>query len=224
MVQEACARLGSAPDGLDETEAFNSQIAGIIESIHSNHYPLNLETITFIERSSGRANRLQQVLEREFQGGYISTDAGRVNSREMEIENIFSDAYDSNTKKHIFVAMPFSKAFDNIYYYGIKNSVDSIGGICERADHQEFTGDVMDWVKSRISKADLIIADLTGANPNVYLELGFAWGKNKKTVLLINNPDELKFDTKGQRCLAYDTDNIKNLETKLTNELKKLQF
>jgi hypothetical protein len=64
------------------------------------------------------------------------------------------------------------------------------------------------------------VADLTGANPNVYLEVGFAWGCGVPTVLLANNADELKFDTRGQRCLTYTK--IKDLEGKLALELKSL--
>ena len=51
------------------------------------------------------------------------------------------------------------------------------GYLGERADLATFTGDVMDWVRARISSANLVIADLTSANPNVYLEVGYAWGK-----------------------------------------------
>jgi hypothetical protein len=33
----------------------------------------------------------------------------------------------------------------------------------------------MEWVKQRIRGASLVIADLTTANLNVYLEVGYAW-------------------------------------------------
>ena len=78
----------------------------------------------------------------------------------------------------------------------------------------------MDWVKSKISSADLVVADLSGANPNVYLEVGYAWAKGVDTVLLIDNVDDLKFDVRGQRCLVYGS--IKDLEQKLSGELLKL--
>ena len=125
-------------------------------------------------------------------------------------------------KKRIFVAMPFASEFEDCFHYGIQGAVNASGYLCERADLQSFTGDVMEWVKNRIATADFVIADLTTANPNVYLEIGYAWGLNKKTVLLIKDTKELKFDTRGQRCLTYTT--IKDLETKLKNELANLSF
>ena len=75
-------------------------------------------------------------------------------------------------------------------------------------------------MRSRIENAELVIADLTGANPNVYLEVGYAWGKARPTVLVINKSDELRFDVHGQRCLRYQS--IKHLENQLSNELKNL--
>ena len=118
--------------------------------------------------------------------------------------------------------MPFANEFDDCYHYGIQGAVNTAGYLCERADLSSFTGDVMEWVKKRISTADFIIADLTTANPNVYLEVGYAWGLQKKTILLVKDANDLKFDTRGQRCLPYSS--IKDLEAKLTNELKEIEM
>lgn len=211
--------------GLDEIEAFSSQVAGIVESISAKDYPEHLEEIIFIEHSESRSERLSEVLKNLFQDGIIPTPKSSGTLKYMAVssaETLNSAGTNSENKKNIFVAMPFSVDFEDIFYYGISGPVNSAGFLCERADMESFTGDVMEWVKSRISSSSLIIADLTTANPNVYLEVGFAWGRDKRTVLLIKDPNELKFDTKGQRCLAYTS--IKDLETKLKSELEKLNL
>ncbi len=207
--------------GLDEVEAFKAQIAGIYDSILSDDYPEVLEEITFIERSNGRAKRLKKVLDEIFYQDSIpksKTDIPKIKT--SSLETLRSAGYESESKKNAFVAMPFSPEFDDIFHYGIQGAVNNSGCLCERADLESFTGDVMEWVKSRITKSSFIIADLSGANPNVYLEIGYAWGLNKPTLLLINDTKELKFDVRGQRCISYS--NIKDLENKLTNELNKL--
>ena len=79
----------------------------------------------------------------------------------------------------------------------------------------------MDRVRERVRTAKLVVADLTEANPNVYLEVGYAWGCGVPTVLLVKDAHHLKFDTRGQRCLPYK--NIKGLEDSLTKELKALR-
>ncbi len=123
-------------------------------------------------------------------------------------------------KPRVFVAMPFSEEMEDVFYYGIQNPVRQLGYICERVDREAFTGDILDQVKMRIENAEVVIADLTGANPNVYLEVGYAWGKARTTVLVANKKDDLKFDVRGQRCLKYQS--IKDLEKLLTTELKSL--
>jgi hypothetical protein len=124
-------------------------------------------------------------------------------------------------KPRAFVAMPFSEEMEDVFYYGIQNPVREAGYICERVDQEAFTGDILQQVKMRIENSEIVIADLTGSNPNVYLEVGYAWGKGRPTVLVANKKGPLKFDVQGQRCLKYQT--IKDLEKQLTTELKSLR-
>jgi nucleoside 2-deoxyribosyltransferase len=116
--------------------------------------------------------------------------------------------------------MPFKKEMDDVFYYGIQQSVRASGFICERIDRDAFTGDILDQVKKKIETATVVIAELSGANPNVYLEIGYAWGKGRPTILLIKNDQDLLFDVRGQRCLKYER--IRDLEESLKNELKEL--
>ena len=116
--------------------------------------------------------------------------------------------------------MPFADEMSDIFHYGIQGAVNAAGLLAERADLSAFTGEVMEWVRTRISGANLVVADLTNANPNVYLEVGYAWGKGVPTVLLVKSTADLKFDVRGQRCIVYSS--IKDLEQKLSNELREL--
>lgn len=208
--------------GLDESESFESQIAGFIDAVKSAEIPDQLERITFAERNFGRAERLNRVLDKIIPNGIIEFDTS------WNIKNVSSDAseklrsvgYASNSKKHVFVAMPFRPEMDDIYDYGISSAVRSAGYLCERADLPSFTGDVMQWVRERIRSASLVVADLTGSNPNVYLEVGYAWGCGIPTVLIVNDTDNLKFDVRGQRCIVYKR--IKDIEEKLSNEIQEL--
>jgi hypothetical protein len=123
-------------------------------------------------------------------------------------------------KPRAFVAMPFAPEMEDVFYYGIQNPVRQLGYICERVDQEAFTGGILEQVKMRIENAEIVIADLTGSNPNVYLEVGYAWGKMRPTVLVVNKKDDLRFDVSGQRCLKYQS--IKDLEKLLTAELQNL--
>jgi hypothetical protein len=209
--------------GLDEIEAFESELAGLIDAVTSGDYPEALHSITFIERNFGRARRLSAALERLLPNGSIPVDGrGSISNLEIGAQHTLRTAgYSSAGKSHVFVAMPFAEEMDDVFHYGIQGAVNSAGLLCERADLSTFTGDVMDWVKRRISSATLVIADLSSANPNVYLEVGYAWGCRVPTVLLARDATDLKFDVKSQRCVLYKS--IKSLEDALSRELQGLQ-
>jgi hypothetical protein len=208
--------------GLDEVEAFESQLAGLIETFTTPNTSSSLERITFVDRNPSRAQRLSETLSRLLPGGEVivkTPNAGSA-SKETLAQTLGQVGYASAEKPRAFVAMPFAEEMEDVFHYGIQGAVKEAGFLCERADLSSFTGDVMSWVKNRIETAELVIADLSGANPNVYLEVGYAWASGRSTVLVARDPAELKFDTKGQRCLIYK--NIKDLEQKLGNELKVL--
>src|SRR5690606_510026 len=100
-------------------------------------------------------------------------------------------------------AMPFDADMDDIFYYGIDGPVRRAGLLCERVDQDVFSGDILARIRSRIETAAVVICDLSRQNPNVYLEVGYAWGHRRPTVLLVRDVKELRFDVQGQRCLPY---------------------
>jgi hypothetical protein len=175
-----------------------------------------------VEEDQGRAERLAVLLDRLFKAlGPSTGGAGIMRTSPSTEERFRSIGYDSQSKPHVFVAMPFAETMDDVFYYGIQGPVKAAGFLCERADLSTFTGDVIDWVKHRIDSASLVIAELSDANPNVYLEVGYAWGRARPTVLLVRDASQLKFDVRGQRCLVYRK--IKDLEDSLRTELDNLK-
>lgn len=124
-------------------------------------------------------------------------------------------------RPHLFVAMPFSGEMEDVYFYGIQRAADATGFLCKRIDEESFTGYVLQQMKASIETSSAVIADLSGANPNVYLEVGYAWGKGTPVILLVQDTNDLKFDVRGQRCLTYKR--IWQLEEVLTRELETLK-
>jgi len=106
-------------------------------------------------------------------------------------------------KKRVFVAMPFSEDFQNVYEFGIYPAVRNCGLICERVDETHFTGDILKRIRKGIESASLVIADLTEGRPNVYLEVGYAWGKGIPVIIVAKKGENLHFDVRTQRCIFY---------------------
>src|SRR4051812_35028355 len=103
-----------------------------------------------------------------------------------------------------FALMPFSPEFDDIYNYGIKESCKNADAYCERVDEQIYHERILDRIYNQIAKADLIIADMTGRNPNVFYEVGYAHALNKPTILLTQNLEDIPFDLKHFPHIIYD--------------------
>jgi hypothetical protein len=101
--------------------------------------------------------------------------------------------------------MPFSAEFDAAYSMFIKPGLEDIGFSIVRADDLLNQRNIMQDVVSNIAEADLIVADLTGSNPNVFYELGIAHALDKPTILLTQSIEELPFDLRSYRVLVYQT-------------------
>lgn len=211
--------------GLDEAEALRAQLAGYLDALDSDQYPRALERITIVERNLDRVQRLQYVLNSAIpDNAIVLPKTKRAMARPPAIQRSHLTTLvgrDSASKPHVFVAMPFSEEMDDVFHYGIQAAVNSAGYLCERVDLSAFTGEILDRIKARIQTAALVIAEVTTSNPNVFLEVGFAWGTERPTVLLTREPDKLPFDIRGQRCLVYKR--IRDLEQALAKELQGLK-
>ena len=125
----------------------------------------------------------------------------------MATENIFA-----------FVLMPFHEDYDDIYRMGIKETASSLDIKAERVDEQIFQEGILERIYRQIEAADIIVADMSGQNPNVFYEVGFAHAKEKLCILLTKNPADIPFDLKHHRHIVYGG-SISKLRESLTEEL-----
>lgn len=124
-----------------------------------------------------------------------------------------------NIKKFVFVLMPFDESFDDIYAYGIKQTCVELNSYCERVDEQIFNERILDRIYNQISKADIIIADMSNRNANVFYEVGYAHGIGKNVILLTKNADDIPFDLKHFPHIVYNGQ-IKTLSSQLSTKLE----
>ena len=75
------------------------------------------------------------------------------------------------------------------------------------ADHLAMPGDVRAQVFEYTITAELVIADVTEKNPNVYLELGVRLTTGKPTILVSRDLTTLPFDIAGLRTIPIDDTN-----------------
>lgn len=211
--------------GLDEIEAALCLIEGCDCALRDGVCPPSLAKIIIVEFDQERYKRLNDGIEQSQCLSFKKTSIGPrgpSSSRSSGAnDRYFYQKPDREThggterreKPHVFVAMPFDVSMHDIFYYGIQAPIHKHDFLCERVDQQPFVGDVMDRVRQRIETSAFVVADLTGANANVYLEVGYAWGVRKPAVLLCSQASEKLFDVRGQNIIVYNS--IQALEKKL---------
>lgn len=123
-------------------------------------------------------------------------------------------------KPKAFILMPFAPEFDEIYTFLIQQGVHDAGFDVIRADDLLSQNNILRDILSSIVNSDLIIADLTGSNANVYYELGIAHAFKKPVILLTQDITELPFDLRSYRVIPYGTHFVKMSQAK--NELTEL--
>jgi hypothetical protein len=126
-----------------------------------------------------------------------------------------------------FVALPF-RGFDDLFDKAIKPAVEGCfgRGTCSRGDTRAVAEVIGDRIAEEIIRADVVIAVITGNNPNVMYEVGIAHSLRKPTLLLSDNLVEAPFDVIPQRIIKYQSQpapDVKGIKTALEKYLREIR-
>lgn len=100
--------------------------------------------------------------------------------------------------------MPFAEQYREVYQEIYKpvcarNNID-----CWRVDEIARPGSITRDIVEGILDADIVIADLTSRNPNVFYELGIAHSAGNKTIMTAQSLQDVPFDIANYRVLIYE--------------------
>ena len=110
----------------------------------------------------------------------------------------------NDRKSKVFVLMPFDTDFNDIYSGFLKVALEEAGFEVLRADDMQSQRNILQDVLDGIVNSDLVVADLTNSNPNVYYELGIAHAAKKPVILITQSIDDIPFDLRSYRLIEYD--------------------
>jgi hypothetical protein len=103
-----------------------------------------------------------------------------------------------------FVMMPFGQWMDTYYREIFVPAIKEAGLEPVRADELFSTGSVIEQIWEQISRAKVLLADLTGKNANVFYELGLSHAANKPVVFTTGQLEDVPFDLRHLRVAVYD--------------------
>ena len=122
-----------------------------------------------------------------------------------------------------FVIMPFPEAFDAVFR-AVSETARAIGGEqtfeCYWLKDVHAAGSITDDIIHGLTEATFCIADVTGHNPNVMWESGYAMALAKPTILIGQDVVSLPFDLKSHRVLEYSPEGLELLKPRLAKAIK----
>ena len=130
----------------------------------------------------------------------------------------------SGVRPRAFVVMQFTEPFDSLYAEVIRPVCEELQFDAYRADDVFRPGLILQDIIAGLVESDVIIAEITPTNANVFYELGYAHARNTPTVLLARRNGTLPFDISGHRVIFYD-DSIRGkpeVETALRRHLSSI--
>lgn len=199
LVRHITCTVHGAGYGLDIEESLHSMMFGFQLGLAEHSTGNTIESVTFVEMHPRRASILETAMHA----------LGPFNSVTASVQQPSAAAIVTPPppaeKRIAFVAMPFSGEFDDVWEFGIYAPIRRCGYACEKVDISAFAGDIVGRIQEGIRDARFVIADLSDERPNVYLEVGYAWGLPKPVILLAREGQKLHFDLSHHKCIFYKT-------------------
>lgn len=112
----------------------------------------------------------------------------------------------------IFVSFPFEERFDPIFRVIQELASKRCLHALRMDQHSLIATPVAEEISRLIRESRFVIADITGGNPNVLLEIGLAQGFGKPLILITQEPPpSSSFNVRGLQMIKYDENKLSDL-------------
>ena len=115
----------------------------------------------------------------------------------------------------IFVLTPFHEDLSDEFNAIVSVGRD-VGFIVNRGDERVSAGEIFPQLLLQIVQSRIVIANISGRNPNVFYELGIAHALDKPVILLAHKNSEVPFDIRAKQIVFY------NDNEELQHELRRM--
>jgi len=98
--------------------------------------------------------------------------------------------------------------FENV----IRPATEAAGYDLVRADQINVPGPITGQIVRLLLEADLVIADISGLNPNVMYELGIRHAARRPVIQLVTKGESIPFDIANIRTIVFDVTSLDSVE------------
>ena len=116
-----------------------------------------------------------------------------------------------DSRRKCFVVSPIGddgsdirKNADQLFNHIIKPVCEQCGFCAIRIDHKNTPDSITQDILDSLDRYELVIADLTGQNPNVFFEIGYRASTGKPVIHLKRRGEKIPFDVSSIRTFDYD--------------------
>lgn len=163
-------------------------------------------------------NNMEEYTEGQFAGSVDNLlknnrieKVDRGTYRLMSTDKILTKERIGKFMKRCFVVSPIGNAgtdirknADQLYQHIIKPVCEKCGFVAQRVDEFNTSESINQEILDALNDYELVIADLTGHNPNVFFEIGYRT-KSQKPIIHLKRKDEIiPFDVSTIRTFEYD--------------------
>ncbi|WP_156323732.1 hypothetical protein [Citromicrobium sp. WPS32] len=136
-------------------------------------------------------------------------------------------------EKTAFVICPIGKEggtsrkrSDRLLKYVIREVLEPKGYIVERADQLSEPGIITNQIVQKIVDCDILLADLSEGNPNVFYEFAIRHGLKKPFIHMIDASEKIPFDNAQVRTIQFDLadlDSVANVKLELGRQVDSIE-
>jgi PAS domain S-box-containing protein len=127
----------------------------------------------------------------------------------------------SRDRPYLFAAIPFDLSVvpKDVWTVAIQEAARLVGLDAIRVDHEAFTGPIINKIYDGIRHSEVVVADLSGSNPNVFYEVGLAHVLGKPVIQPIQEGETIPFDVAGMKSIKYSRDQASKLRDELERQI-----
>ena len=107
-------------------------------------------------------------------------------------------------QSQLLVLMPFAEELRPLYADHMKVVAERLKLTIARADDFFTTEHIVEEIWSAIALSEIVIANCTGRNPNVFYEIGLARAIGVPVILITRSSDDVPFDLRQRRYIHYE--------------------
>ena len=104
----------------------------------------------------------------------------------------------------VFTIMSFKKEFIDVFD-SCQDACRKFGFVADRTDQSTSIERILPRIELGIRKSAFVIADVSEPSPNVFYEVGLAWGLDKNVILIAKKGTILPFDLTDTPTILWET-------------------